>query len=91
MRNDYFWCNDSFLVKNELLWGVDYHDVYEKTLAECKEKLKVFSGVIGMFLQGVLKFKDTLEEEGWEQVGWRVGFAHGEVTVERDSEQAADD
>ena len=28
----------------------------------------------------------TLVVAGWEQVGWRVGFGHGEVEVEKVSE-----
>ena len=48
-----------------------------ETLEEAKEQLENSYG-------------GTLEEEGWEQIGLRVGFRHGEVEVKKVDEVGDD-
>ncbi len=62
---------------NQRRGGVDYPVVDTETLKEVEEQLQNSYGA-------------ELEEEGWEQVGWRVGFRHGEVEVKRVDEVGDD-
>ena len=55
---------------NQRRSGGDYPSVDTETLREVEERLQNSYGA-------------ELEEEGWEQVGWRVGFRHGEVEVKK--------
>ena len=59
---------------NQRRSGKDDPRVDAKTLQECEEELRI--SMYGMQ-------EGMLEDEGWKLVGKRVGFAHGEVTVEK--------
>jgi len=59
---------------NQRRSGKDDPHVDAKTLQECEEELRI--SMYGMQ-------EGMLEDEGWKLVGKRVGFAHGEVTVEK--------
>ena len=55
---------------NQRRSGEDYPDVDSETLEQAKEQIESSYGM-------------ELEDEGWEQVGWRVGFRHGEVEMKQ--------
>ena len=55
---------------NQRRGGEDYPNVDSETLDKAKEQIESSYGM-------------ELEDEGWEQVGWRVGFRHGEVEVKQ--------
>lgn len=59
---------------NQRRSGKDDPRVDAETLQECEEELRI--SMYGMQ-------EGMLEDEGWKLVGKRVGFAHGEVTVEK--------